>query len=73
MIAGSVAGMIGGAAVTESVFNIHGMGSLTVTSLNFRDYPQEQAIVLFTAFLFLFLDLLLDIMYKLLDPRIEYE
>lgn len=73
MIANSVAGMIGGAAVTESVFNIHGMGELTVTSLNFRDYPQEQAIVLFTAFLFLFLDLLLDIMYKLLDPRIEYD
>ena len=73
MIAGSVAGMIGGAAVTESVFNIHGMGELTVTSLNYRDYPQEQAIVLFSAFLFLFLDLLLDIMYKLLDPRIEYE
>lgn len=73
MIAGSIAGMIGGAAVTEKVFNIQGMGTLTVGSLGSRDYPQEQAIVLFTAFLFLFLDLLLDIMYKLLDPRIEYD
>lgn len=73
MIAGSVAGMIGGASVTEKVFNIRGMGTLTVDSLGRRDYPQEQAIVLFTAFLFLGLDLLLDIMYKLLDPRIEYD
>jgi len=73
MIAGSIAGMIGGAAVTEKVFNIQGMGTLTVGSLGSRDYPQEQAIVLFTAFLFLGLDLLLDIMYKLLDPRIEYD
>ncbi len=73
MIAGSIAGMIGGASVTEKVFNIQGMGTLTVGSLGARDYPQEQAIVLFTSFLFLGLDLLLDIMYKLLDPRIEYE
>lgn len=73
MIASSVAGMIGGASVTEKVFNIRGMGTLTVDSLGRRDYPQEQAIVLFISFLFLGLDLLLDIMYKLLDPRIEYE
>lgn len=73
MIAGSIAGMIGGASVTEKVFNIQGMGTLTVGSLGSRDYPQEQAIVLFSAFLFLFLELGLDIMYKLLDPRIEYD
>ena len=73
MIASSIASMIGGASVTEKVFNIRGMGTLTVDSLGRRDYPQEQAIVLFTAFLSLFLNLLMDIMYKLLDPRIEYE
>ena len=73
MIAGSIAGMLGGASVTEKVFNIRGMGTLAVDSLGRRDYPQEQAIVLFTAFLSLFLNLALDIMYKLLDPRIEYE
>ena len=73
MIAGSIAGMIGGAAVTDEVFNLNGMGRLTKESIGYPDYPQEQAIVLFTSFMFLFLDLLLDIMYKLLDPRIEYE
>ena len=73
MIAGSIAGMIGGTAVTDEVFNLPGMGRLTKESITYPDYPQEQAIVLFTSFLFLFLDLLLDIMYKLLDPRIEYD
>lgn len=73
MIAGSICGMIGGASVTEKVFNIRGMGTLAVSSLGRRDYPQEQAIVLFTAFMSLALNLAMDIMYKLLDPRIEYE
>ena len=73
MIAGSVAGMTGGAAVTEKVFAIRGMGTLSVDSLGRRDHPQEQAIVIFFAMVFLVLDLLLDIMYKALDPRIEYE
>ena len=73
MIAGSVAGMTGGASVTEKVFTIRGMGTLGVDSLGRRDHPQEQAIVIFFAMVFLVLDLLLDIMYKALDPRIEYE
>ncbi len=73
MIAGSIAGMLGGAAVTEKVFNINGMGMLAVDSLSRRDYSQEQAIVLFTAIIFLGVDLLMDILYKALDPRIEYE
>ena len=73
MITGSIAGMLGGASVTEKVFNIRGMGTLTVDSLGRRDYPQEQAIVLFNAFVNLGTSLLMDIMYKLLDPRIEYE
>lgn len=73
MIASSVAGMLGGTAVTERVFNIRGMGTLAVNSLTRRDYPQEQAIILFTAMICLGVNLLLDIFYKVLDPRIEYE
>ena len=73
MIAGSIAAMLGGAVVTEKVFTIRGMGTLAVDSLSRRDYNQEQAIVLFMAFIFLGVDLLMDIMYKALDPRIEYE
>lgn len=73
MVVGSFAGMLGGASVTEKVFNIKGMGTLAVDSLGRRDYPQEQAIVLFIALISLGVDLLMDIMYKALDPRIEYE
>jgi len=73
MIAGSIAAMTGGAAVIESVFNIRGMGTLTVDSMGRRDYSQEQAIVIFFAMVFLLLDLLMDLMYKALDPRIEFE
>ncbi len=73
MIAGSIAGMLGGASVTEKVFNIRGMGTLAVDSLGRRDYSQEQAIVLFFAMVSLVLDLIMDIFYKILDPRIEYE
>ena len=73
MIAGSIAGMLGGASVTEKVFNIRGMGVLAVDSLGRRDYSQEQAIVLFFAMVSLLLNLIMDIFYKILDPRIEYE
>ena len=72
-IAYSIAGMLGGSAVTERVFGIKGMGTLAVTSLSQRDYNQQQAILLFTSLIVLGINLLLDIFYKVLDPRIEYE
>ena len=72
LIARSITGMLGGAFIIESVFNINGMGKLSVRSISSRDYPQQQAIVLFFAFVTLGMDLLLDIFYKLLDPRIDF-
>ena len=69
----SIAGMLGGATVTETVFNITGMGRLAYDSLMRRDYTQEQAIILFVAIIFIFTNILLDIIYKLLDPRIEFD
>ena len=69
----SIAGMLGGATVTETVFNIPGMGKLAYDSLMRRDYTQEQAIILFVAILFIFTNILLDIVYKMLDPRIEFD
>lgn len=72
-VASSFAGMLGGTSVTEKVFNIRGMGTLAVNALTRRDYNQEQAIVLFSALICLGMNLVLDLCYKLLDPRIEYE
>lgn len=73
LITSSIATMLGGSAVTERVFNIRGLGTLAVSSLSRRDYSQEQAIVLFCAMICLGVNLLMDIFYKMLDPRIEYE
>ncbi len=69
----SMASMLGGTAVTESVFNIPGMGKLAYDSLMRRDYPQEQAIILFVAAIFIVTNILMDIVYKWLDPRIELD
>jgi len=73
IIVNSMAGMLGGAVVMERAFNIRGMGMLALDSLTRRDYSQEQTIVVFFAMVALGLNLLMDIFYKVLDPRIEYE
>lgn len=73
MVIGSFVGAIGGSSVVEKVFNQRGMGRLALDSLTRRDYPQETAIVLLVAFIALGTKLINDIVYKLVDPRIEYE
>lgn len=72
-IATTFAGVLGGAAVTERVFGVRSLGTLAVNSLSSRDYTQEQAIVLFSALMCLGVNLLLDLFYKALDPRIQYD
>lgn len=69
----AIAAKLGGSTVTETVFNIPGVGKLAYDSLTRRDYDQEQAIILFVAILLIFTNILLDIIYKLLDPRIEFD
>ena len=67
-----VALLIGGVVVTESVFNIPGLGRLVVDAILKRDYPIIQGLILFFSFLYIALNLLIDIAYTLLDPRIRY-
>ncbi|WP_022729808.1 ABC transporter permease [Fodinicurvata sediminis] len=64
--------LIGGVVVTESVFNIPGIGRLTVDAILARDYPVIQAIILLTAGIYVLINLLIDLSYTLLDPRIRY-
>ena len=64
--------LIGGVVVTESVFNIPGIGRLTVDAILARDYPVIQAMILLTSFLYVFVNLLIDISYSFFDPRIRY-
>ena len=67
----SVAAMLGGSVVVEKVFNIEGIGKLAYDSLLKRDYPQEQAVILFSALVFIGLNIILDILYRWIDPRIS--
>src|SRR6266481_392422 len=63
---------LGGTVVIEAVFSRPGLGSLIVQSIYSRDYPQLQGAVMFFAFCFLIVNLITDIVYKIIDPRIEY-
>jgi peptide/nickel transport system permease protein len=67
-----IALLIGGAVVTESVFAIPGLGRLTIDAIVRRDYPVIQGIVLMFSFVYVLVNLAVDIVYTLLDPRIRY-
>ena len=73
MIGGSVAMMIGGNVVMENIFNIPGLGAAMVSALNSRDYPIVQGCVLVLALFVMCINLLVDIAYKWIDPRVELE
>ena len=64
--------LIGGVVVTESVFNIPGLGLLTVDAVLNRDFPTIQAVVLLFSFVYVLINLVIDICYTFLDPRIKY-
>ena len=64
--------LIGGAVVTESVFAIPGLGRLTVDAILRRDYPVIQGVVLLFSFVYVLVNLLIDLLYTLFDPRIRY-
>jgi len=67
-----IALLIGGVVVTETVFAIPGLGQLTVDAVLSRDFPLIQGIILFFSLIYVFINLLVDLSYLLLDPRIRY-
>lgn len=67
-----IALLIGGAVVTESVFAIPGLGRLTVDAILRRDYPVIQGLVLLFSFVYVLVNLAIDLVYTLVDPRIRY-
>lgn len=64
--------LLGGIVIMEIIFAIPGMGTALVQAVNYRDYPTVQAIVFVMALIFLTLNLLVDLLYAWLDPRIRY-
>lgn len=64
--------LVGGAIAIESVFNLPGIGKLLMNAILRRDYPLIQGIVLYISFAYIIVNLIMDILYVYIDPRIEY-
>jgi peptide/nickel transport system permease protein len=64
--------LIGGAVVTEIVFNIPGLGRLIISAVLRRDYPVVQGVILVTATAYVLINLAVDVLYVFIDPRIRY-
>ncbi len=69
----TMAVLIGGAVVTEIVFNIPGLGRLIISAILRRDYPVVQGVVLVTAAAYVLINLMVDVVNAFIDPRIRYE
>ncbi|EKD97458.1 MAG: hypothetical protein ACD_23C00914G0005 [uncultured bacterium] len=67
-----IAVLISGVVITETVFNIHGLGRLTVDAIIRRDYPIIQGVILLFSMVYVVINLLVDLSYSLFDPRIRY-
>lgn len=67
-----IASLITGVVVTESVFNIPGIGRLTIDAVMSRDYPVVQGLILFFSLIYVGINLLVDLVYIVIDPRIRY-
>jgi peptide/nickel transport system permease protein len=67
-----VALLIGGVVITETVYNIPGVGRLVVDAISKRDYPIIQGVILVFSAVYVVINLVVDISYTLIDPRIRY-
>ena len=67
-----MAALIGGSVIIETIFNLQGIGLFFINSIFSRDYPVIQGMVLFIAIVFLMMNLIVDLSYGFLDPRIRY-
>jgi peptide/nickel transport system permease protein len=66
-----IEGLLGGSTITETVFALPGLGRLMVNAINFRDYPVVQGIVVLTAMFLMIMNLVVDVSYGWLDPRVR--
>lgn len=66
----AIADMIAGSIVIEQVFSIPGLGRILLTSIQNRDYPVVEAIIVIIAALVILSNLLVDILYRIIDPRV---
>ena len=65
--------LIGGNIIIEQIFNLPGMGFMTITALNTRDYPLVSGIMIVLSFGIVLINVITDIMYGVLDPKVQYD
>lgn len=65
--------LLGGTVITEQIFSLPGLGLFILTGINQRDYPVVQGSILFFALIFVLINLIVDILYAYVDPRISYK
>jgi peptide/nickel transport system permease protein len=70
---GSLANLLSGALLVELIFSWPGMGRLLVQAISTRDYPLLQGLIIVLALLYAGVNLLIDLTYPLIDPRIRYQ
>lgn len=73
LIGMQIGSLLGGAVIVEQIFSLPGLGQMTLTGINQRDYPVVQGCVLVIAFIYVMVNLITDILYAYIDPRISYD
>ena len=73
LLGAQVGYLLGGAVIVEFIYNYPGVGLLTLEAVLRRDYPLVQAIVVITAGIFVTVNLLIDLSYGIIDPRVRYQ
>ena len=71
LVGTSFAELLAGTTIVENIFSIHGLGYLAIKSVSNRDYPMVQGIVLWMAIIFVLINILIDLSYRIIDPRIK--
>ena len=71
LLALSIGNLLGGTAIVESIFMWDGVGKMAVDAINMRDYPIIQAYVVWMAVIYVVVNLITDLSYRMLDPRIR--
>ena len=68
-----IGGLLSGSVITETIFSVPGMGRLLVDSIAYRDYPVIQGLLMMFALQYVLINLIVDMLYGVINPKIRYD
>ena len=68
-----IGGLLSGSVITENIFSVPGMGRLLTDSISFRDYPTIQGLLMIFAVQYVLINLIVDMLYGVINPKIRYD